>query len=269
MLPRIRKILEFWNSSRPLRGRFGAYRGIRMALQLRHDYSQPRGSRFLLSVPGLVRPVLLRAGTTDGRVAREVLLAHPLDIPLEVSPRFIVDAGANIGLASVFLASRYPGATIVSLEVEAGNFAMLTENVRGLGAVTPLHRGLWSGRGYLKIVNPKASSWTFRVAEAAAIDPDAVEGLGVSDILHDFGVDHVDLLKMDIEGAEYAVFSGPDLSWLDRVGVLVVELHDRLRPGCTDALERALAGRPHRREASGEYAVIRFASKTPGPRREG
>jgi len=212
-----------------------------------------------VSIPGLPHPILLRAGTTDVRVARELLLQRPLDIRLDTDPRLIIDAGANIGMASVYLANRYPRARILALEVEEANFELLRENVQLLPNVAPLRRGLWSGRGHVRILNPRGASWGFRVAAAGPDDPGAIECVDVGSLLEEFSASHIDLLKIDIEGSELAVLSSPDLSWLDRVGVLALELHDRLRPGCTEALERALAGRPHRRETCGEYTVIRFA----------
>lgn len=41
---------------------------------------------------------------------------------LSISPRFIVDAGANIGLAAVYFTNRFKDATIVSIEPEQSNF---------------------------------------------------------------------------------------------------------------------------------------------------
>jgi hypothetical protein len=62
----------------------------------------------------------------------------------------------------------------------------------------------------------------------------------------------VDLFKMDIEGAEKEVFEAPDASWLDRVGVLTAEFHDRFRPGASAAAEAALVPRGFRARRKGE-----------------
>lgn len=43
---------------------------------------------------------------------------------------FIIDAGANIGLTSVYLANRFPNARILALEVDQQNFELLAENAR-------------------------------------------------------------------------------------------------------------------------------------------
>ena len=45
--------------------------------------------------------------------------------------------------------------------------------------------------------------------------------------------------KIDIEGSEADLFRG-DVSWLKLVKVMVIELHDHLRPSCSKTLTEAL-----------------------------
>src|SRR5215471_7071905 len=108
--------------------------------------------------------VFLRPGTTDQNVYEQVLLEKEYDIDLG-SPSFIVDAGAHIGLTSIFFASKYPGATVVAIEPEPSNFALLVQNVRHYPYIKPVHAGLWSKRGHLRIQNQDVSTWSFRVSE--------------------------------------------------------------------------------------------------------
>lgn len=64
---------------------------------------------------------------------------------------------------------------------------------------------------------------------------------------------------MDVEGAEAALFAHPDLSWLDRIDHLAIELHDDSSFGpATPLFEAAIAGRPHRRTHEGETTVCHF-----------
>jgi len=68
------------------------------------------------------------------------------------------------------------------------------------------------------------------------------------------GVERVDILKVDIEGAEIEVFETA-ASWIQHVGVIIVELHDRLRDGCEAAVMRATTDFQIRRR-QGEYMVL-------------
>ena len=51
-------------------------------------------------------------------------------------------------------------------------------------------------------------------------------------------IDYIDLLKVDIEGAGKEVFDNCS-AWIGRVGAIVVELHDRLKAGCSDSVHKA------------------------------
>ena len=53
------------------------------------------------------------------------------------------------------------------------------------------------------------------------------------------GKQKIDILKLDVEGAEKELFEH-DPAWLANVGVLMIELHDRFKPGCSKALYSAL-----------------------------
>jgi hypothetical protein len=47
--------------------------------------------------------------------------------------------------------------------------------------------------------------------------------------------ENIDLLKLDIEGAEREIFGASDLDWMARTNAIIIELHDRFRPGCEAA----------------------------------
>ena len=52
------------------------------------------------------------------------------------------------------------------------------------------------------------------------------------------GMERIGLLKMDIEGAEEEIFAG-DFSWLDKVDIVLVELHTALAVARFDAAAAA------------------------------
>jgi hypothetical protein len=59
-----------------------------------------------------------------------------------------------------------------------------------------------------------------------------VSAITVSDVIRDYGLDRIDLLKLDIEGSEREVFSDCG-SWIGKVDAICMELHDRFRSGCS------------------------------------
>ena len=94
----------------------------------------------------------------------------------------------------------------------------------------------------------------FQMVESTEDSP-GIPALTILQLLQRLGCDRLDLLKMDVEGAEAEILRGAG-DWLDRVNVMVIELHDRMVPGCSEALYDALHGRRFRQEIAGQNLVI-------------
>jgi len=73
--------------------------------------------------------------------------------------------------------------------------------------------------------------------------------VGIEDLLQQFDRERIDVLKIDVEGAEYDLFSSDISTWIDRVGTLAIEIHEQIRPGVRNLVFDALAkhGFAHRR----------------------
>jgi hypothetical protein len=65
----------------------------------------------------------------------------------------------------------------------------------------------------------------------------------------------VGLLKLDVEGAEVEVLASAE-RWIDRVDALMVEEHERYRPGCRTAIERVASRWGFSVTLSGDYHVL-------------
>jgi FkbM family methyltransferase len=193
----------------------------------------------LVAVPGFKYPVHLRLRTTDVFSFHQVLVTGEYDMEFTKPPRVIVDAGANIGLASVFYANKYPEAKIVAIEPESSNFEMLKKNTAPYSNVVPVHSALWRHSDRVSLIDPGLGHWGFQTLEeaegGAQMAAKKVLAIAVEKLMADHRIDYIDILKLDIEGSEKEVFESPSL-WIDRVGVIVIELHDRLRTGCSRAV---------------------------------
>ncbi|WP_116809834.1 FkbM family methyltransferase [Steroidobacter cummioxidans] len=253
MLKRIARRLisrSQWSWLSWYRVRFGILRALTgyVALLLHPDIC------FISAAEAETRHALaIRPGTADQSVFDEVFVAREYDIDV-AAPSVILDAGAHIGLASVFFAERFHGAAVIAIEPDANNFDVLCKNVRAYPRVRPMRAGLWSRSTWLAIENPEAATWSYRVVESD--EPTDIRAVSIADVMQLHGVDHIDILKMDIEGAELEVLSH-SADWLSRVRNLLIELHDRYRPGCTAALESALSDYDYERSGHGHTVILR------------
>jgi FkbM family methyltransferase len=201
--------------------------------------------------------IFLRRFTSDEEVMRQVFARKDYDFTFVRAPSLIIDAGANIGCTSVYFSQRFPDATVIAVEPEPGNVAILQRNAVAYPNIKPVHAALWNTGGTLQLFNPDRGNWGFTVKQSAA--PEEQQNLGhvravtVPELLSASGHQRIDVLKMDIEGAEFEVLQSSE-SWIDRVDCLVVELHERFRPGCTQLFD-AIADRFDHRWEDGELQI--------------
>jgi FkbM family methyltransferase len=182
-------------------------------------------------------PFWLRAPSSDVPTYKKVFLDKEYDFLVESDPEVIVDAGANIGLVSIYLASKYPGARIISIEPEKSNFQLLTKNVAPYPNVHAVQAALWSKNEEIDLTDPGLGKWGFRTGIATTETATRemfchrVPGMTVAKVMRDFGLEKIDILKVDIEGAEKEVFRDTR-AWIEKVDSIIAELHDYRVPGC-------------------------------------
>lgn len=239
-------------AARSLRMHFGLFgvkgvlsRGL-LSLSIAHN-------PFEASIPKSSERVFLRLGTTDVAAFEQVFVHDEYGFSLASPPSIIVDAGANIGMSSVYFARRYPDAKIIAIEPEPANFSILRKNAQMYPRIVPLQAALWSRDGSVEVYDSGRGSWGMRVKDG---DGHPVRSLKLDTLLHEYNIDKIDLLKIDIEGAEWEVFKDAQ-SWIGRVDAICIELHDRFHPGCTDAFEAATVDFPLRWQRGELSCVVR------------
>ncbi len=217
------------------------------------------GGPFTVQMPEYAQALWVRPRTSDRNMFADVLLDREYELAMDPPPAFIIDAGANVGYTSVFMANRYPGAQIIAIEPEASNFAMLEKNTAHLPQVKRVKAGLWSRPTHLYVENPDDVKSGYRMAECDESQPGAIRATTILELMAQHGVSTVDICKIDIEGGETEVFSAPDVDqWLSRTRVLILELHERFRPQAGEIVRRALARHPHRVAPVGDNLFFTF-----------
>ena len=217
---------------------FGPTRGPFFYVQSR---TRPHSGARAVSVrvPGSRIRVAVRTGTTDASVFDSIYHGQAYGWELGQEPRTIVDAGAYTGLSTVFFALRYPEARIVAIEPDEQNFSLLKKNTAGLANVQTVRAALWGVSGSVNLVDPGDGSWGFRIDEADGSPGSSrssmlgsVPAVTVTDIMREYALDRIDLLKLDVEGSEKEIFANSD-EWIGSVDAICLELHDRFKAGCS------------------------------------
>jgi FkbM family methyltransferase len=135
----------------------------------------------------------------------------------------IVDLGANIGLSARFLSERYPDARILAFEPDPEIFALAQRNVRAHPQVSLRNLGVAGKNGQLALHRFPGGSWgtsSFVTIQEIA-ETFTAEAVTLDSIIDEVG--DIDLLKIDIEGAEYEVLEA--CQQLQRVRCIIGEIH--------------------------------------------
>jgi FkbM family methyltransferase len=142
----------------------------------------------------------------------------------------IIDGGGNIGLSTLYLARLFPKASICVVEPDERNFELLKTNIAPLGdRVSALHGAIWNDSATLQITNPEAGSAAFRVAVASGGSGPTVRAYTISEICARAGVAAPMIVKLDIEGAQAALFRS-NTDWVRETHLIMLELDDWMMP---------------------------------------
>jgi FkbM family methyltransferase len=176
--------------------------------------------------------IYLRWGSSDFLAFNQVFIKEEYKklTRLKNADPIIVDAGANIGCTTLYFYSFYPDAYIIAIEPDKENFNALTRNVRlnNLKNIYLTRAALWYKKDTVTLTNNYRDQrqWSIQVSDHG---DQVVESKTLHDIVGDAGKNKIDVLKMDIEGAEKSVFK-LDInleSVLYEVQLVGVEVHDQ------------------------------------------
>jgi FkbM family methyltransferase len=208
------------------------------------------------------RPLWVRRDSSDFEVLQQAVEFRRGFLPYGYVPQTVLDLGANTGLTSSVFAARWPQARVVAVEPELRNFELLQRNCAPAANITPVRGAVWPHDGEVGITNPTERPWGFRVDELAGTHSgtEQIPAFSIPTLMVQHSFKTLDVVKMDIEGAEKVIFEANPIEWLSRVRVLIVEVHDRFLPGCSEALAGAVAPLPHQHFVIDEYDVFHFNS---------
>lgn len=223
-------------------------------------YWKPKKELTEITLPSIKTPIFLRPKTSDIDVFSQIFLReeYRLSRKIDLSDiNFIVDCGANIGLSALYFSKVFSKAKVIAVELEKNNFELLKKNVAGNSSIVPLHAGVWSENTLLKIPNLGDNNWEFKAEKSNGNlgQTQDVEGITIQSIIEKFELPHIDILKIDVEGAEYELFDSNADFFLTKTRILIIELHDWIRPGVSNVFFKALQKYKFNLFCSGENLV--------------
>ena len=173
-----------------------------------------------LRLRSLKHPIVVRSGTRDIEtivstiVREEYGYRRPSGDPL-----WMIDAGSYIGDTAAYFLSRYPRLHVVALEPNSVSYEQAARNLAPYGERAHLLRnGLWGTSTTLYFGGDSTGA-------SVRDEGEKIDVVSIPFLLNRFGIPRIDILKVDIEGAEGSVFETALDEWIDRVGMIMMEIH--------------------------------------------
>lgn len=154
------------------------------------------------------------------------------DSKAKIKIRNIIDGGANIGIESIRFAHYFPNAKIISIEANKSNFEILKKNTENYSNIIPTHAALFNEEKKLYLNNHQTNNKSDNFNESFSIDSnqtnssEEVQGVTLSKIILNNNFENIDILKLDIEGAEKYLFDKSSINWINKIKILIFECPD-------------------------------------------
>lgn len=159
----------------------------------------------------------------------------------------VLDVGAHIGRYTLIAAKR--ASRVVSIEPDPSNFAMLESNIRlnNFSNIVPLRLAVSSSPGRRRLflagggdsgTSSLEPSWSWILDTGLERRHIEVECETLDLLVSSLGVEHIDWLKIDVEGHEIDVLEGAKAT-LARTGKIILEVAEGNEAVCTELVTRA------------------------------
>jgi FkbM family methyltransferase len=167
-----------------------------------------------------------------------VFLHQDYDVSLLHRPTTIIDLGSNAGATIHYFRARYPEAKIIGLEPDPDTFSRLRRNVGGMANVTVRQEAV-AARDGEAILAPSPLSWASALRSASGPGV-RVRTRNLDSLMNELGLDSIDVLKIDVEGAEHEVLES--FKRMRDVAAVVGEYHPAIHGHRFEELEGVFDG---------------------------
>lgn len=240
--------LDFLRQMTPRVGFWGALT-LQLAANWNRHIAEPfcprlkiRGIR--LTPAGYGASMSLRPNSSDFKVFEQIFFFEHYKAATQIQEaEVIVDCGANAGYSALFFLKHFPHARVIAVEPDADNAELCRRNLRPYrDRSIVLQKAIWGNVGKLGFAEDTrypGEEWGIQVREAIpTASGETIEALDIPTLMTMAGVQHIDLLKIDIERSEIDVFQSNPEAWLDRINNIAIELHGS---DCSEVFHSAMS----------------------------
>lgn len=159
-------------------------------------------------------------GGDDGYVRELSLPDHPV----------VIDIGGFIGDFALYAVKRLNARRVIVCEPSPRNWALLLRNISNNGyeqRIEPVNKAVTDGSDVMMNLDApdECQSMVSAYYRSGGQQLTAVPGISLAELLRQYGVDTVDLLKIDCEGGEFPILESTPSEVYSRIRNIVFEYH--------------------------------------------
>lgn len=181
----------------------------------------------------------------------------------------VLDIGANVGITALYFARVFPRARIYAFEPAPDNFAILEKNIANCGRIRGFAYALGAKDETLELFasdNPSNfGGYSLHAAGSDTSKRARVPVRSVAAVLGELGLERIDVIKVDTEGAEYDILTAVPAAVLERVRLVTGELHGNRDFALLDYLSRWFDIGLRKKASSRLFNFHALAKRAPGP----
>ncbi|MEQ8926726.1 MAG: FkbM family methyltransferase [Fulvivirga sp.] len=186
------------------------------------------------------QPLWLRNNSSDLVVFKDIFIDKEFDFQYQLEAGIIIDAGANIGLASIYLSLKYPEKKIYAIEPDKSNFELLEKNCKAYANIEKINAAISNSDGfsYVELTN---DYWAIRTSKSGD-EERRVKAFTINGLIKEFDIKRIALLKVDIEGGEAELLEEKSSNeWLSVTTSILIEIHNNLIDGISNSFVEFLS----------------------------
>lgn len=190
--------------------------------RLRRD---PNLGNLSIHPKGIHFPIFLRGGTSDIDVFYQIFVVGEYEALRGIDASTVLDLGANVGISACWFLSAFPRAKVLCVEPDPDNCRQLQRNMLPYGTrVIVMHAAVSDRKGKCGISADSRGSGNEFGRQIVVSEEGVIPVVTPTDCIGLLG-EKVDLIKIDIEGAEERLFQEGAMSWIDAARNIAIEIH--------------------------------------------
>ena len=142
-------------------------------------------------------------------IFEEIFVEQDYGFKTDTDSPIIIDGGANLGLATLYFKWKYPKSSVICFEPDPNIFELLCDNIaqNHLNSVTTINAAICDFKGEISFYSSYSRySWNSGVGSIFQERINSDKKIQVASVLlSEYITCRIDLLKLDIEGAEQSV----------------------------------------------------------------